>query len=314
MRDADTQANRSNRSGYCRTPISAFYSCAIVLACLLNCTLMRADKLGDGPKMSATQLLRSAVQGELQAQAEDHSRWMYRVRTKDAGAEEVKWVVETPEGDVARLGWINGRAISSQREQDENQRISSLVHQPDLQKKQKRAQEEDSRQTEHMFRTLPDAVIARYGRRDGDLQELLFEPDPGFHPSSREDVVFHAMAGRIWVNAKQNRLVEIEGHLLHEVKFYGGLLGYLDQGGQFHVRQVEVTPGHWEIALLHVDMRGKALFFKTISVQQDEMRSDFRRVPDNLTLAEAAEELQRRCAAQTAAAVQQLDRNSNDTR
>jgi len=49
-------------------------------------------------------------------------------------------------------------------------------------------------------------------------------------------------------------------------------------------------------------------------VQQDEMRSDFRRVPDNLTLAEAAEELQRRCAAQTAAAVQQLDRNSNDTR
>jgi hypothetical protein len=61
-------------------------------------------------------------------------------------------------------------------------------------------------------------------------------------------------------------------------------------------------------------MRGKALFFKTISVQQDEMRSDFRRVPDNLTLAEAAEELQRRCAAQTAAAVQQLDRNSNDTR
>src|ERR1700683_5765873 len=109
------------------------------------------------------------------------------------------------------------------------------------------------------------------------------------------------MEGRILIDEKQNRLAEIEGHLIHPVKFYGGLLGHLDQGGTFHVKQSEVGPGYWEITLLHVDMRGKALFFKTISVQQDEVRSTFQRVSDNLTFAPAAEELQKQCAGQVTA-------------
>jgi hypothetical protein len=109
------------------------------------------------------------------------------------------------------------------------------------------------------------------------------------------------MEGHIWIDQKANRLAEIDGHLIKTVKFFGGLLGYLDEGGQFHVKQSEVAPGHWEITLLHVNMRGKALIFKTLSVQQNEIRTNFRGVTDNLTLAEAAEELHRQCTANSAA-------------
>ena len=35
-------------------------------------------------------------------------------------------------------------------------------------------------------------------------------------------------------------------------------------------------------------MRGKALLFKTISVQQEELHSDFQAVPEDLNLADAA--------------------------
>jgi hypothetical protein len=35
-------------------------------------------------------------------------------------------------------------------------------------------------------------------------------------------------------------------------------------------------------------MRGKAFFFKTISVQQQVRRSDFHQISDDLTVAEAA--------------------------
>jgi hypothetical protein len=81
------------------------------------------------------------------------------------------------------------------------------------------------------------------------------------------------------------------GRLTQEVKFGGGLLCHLAQGGEFHVEQAEVAPGYWELTLLHVDMCGKALFFKSISVQQDEIRSDYRRISDNLTLAQASTSL-----------------------
>ena len=111
--------------------------------------------------------------------------------------------------------------------------------------------------------------------------------------------MFHEMEGEMWVNTKEDRLVKITGHLTHEVKFAGGLLGHLDKGGRFEVRQAEVAPGHWEMVVLNVDMRGKALFFKTIRVQQREYRSSFRRVADNLTLAQAADILRRLTVAAT---------------
>ena len=86
----------------------------------------------------------------------------------------------------------------------------------------------------------------------------------------------------------------IRGHLNREVKFGGGLLGHLDPGGRFDVQQTEVAPGYWELTRLDVEMKGKALFFKTISIQQKMRRSDFHRLSDDLTLSQAADLLQKR--------------------
>jgi hypothetical protein len=252
-------------------------------------------------KISADDLLRRVVDGELKAQADDHSHWMYQTKADKSGNKEVKWVVETRAGDLDRVLSINGKRVTAEQEKQEDRRIERLLHKADEQKKRQRAQEEDSRQTEHLFRMLPGAVVASYGEEKDDLVEIVFRPNPEFRPSSREDVVFHAMEGRIWVNEKEERLVEIDGHLSRDVKFVGGLLGHLDKGGEFRVRQSEVAGGHWEVTLLHVNMNGKALFFKTIAVQENEIRTNFRRVPDNMTLSQAAEELQRQCTGQATA-------------
>jgi hypothetical protein len=89
------------------------------------------------------------------------------------------------------------------------------------------------------------------------------------------------------------RLAALNGHLMEDVKFGGGLLGHMNKGGKFGVKQAEVRPGHWDMTVMGVDMKGKILLFKTISVQQTENRSDFDRVPDDLTMAQAAELLNR---------------------
>jgi hypothetical protein len=41
------------------------------------------------------------------------------------------------------------------------------------------------------------------------------------------------------------------------VKFGLGLLGHLDKGGHFEVRQAEVVPGHWDMTTMSVEMTGK---------------------------------------------------------
>jgi hypothetical protein len=93
----------------------------------------------------------------------------------------------------------------------------------------------------------------------------------------------------MWIDEKQQRLAALNGHLMEDVKFGAGLLGHLNKGGNFGVRQAEVAPGHWDMTVMGVDMKGKVLLFKTISVQQTENRSDFHRVPDDLTMAQAAD-------------------------
>jgi len=101
------------------------------------------------------------------------------------------------------------------------------------------------------------------------------------------------MQWRLWVDDRQNRLAEISGQLMDEVRFCGGLLGHLDKGGTFDVKQESVAPGYWELTILNVQMRGKALFFKTIAVKQKYFRTAFRRVADDLTVAQAAEMLKK---------------------
>jgi len=245
----------------------------------------------------AGELLRRTVDRELSAQAHDHSQWMYQVSVREAGKQETKVVIETPEGDLERLRAVNGRPITAEQEEREDRRLENAIHNRRERRALKREKEEDAQRAENLFKVLPEAVTARYGKHDGDLVEIDFAPNPHFRPRSRESAVFRGMEGQIWIDTRQNRLAEIDGHLFENIKFGGGLLGHLDKGGEFHVKQSEVAAGYWEVTLMHVNMRGKALFFKTIGVQQDENRSNFRQVPDNLTLSKAREELRSDCVA-----------------
>ena len=65
-------------------------------------------------------------------------------------------------------------------------------------------------------------------------------------------------------------------------------IGHLEKGGRFTVKRAELAPGDWELTEMNVNMRGKALLFKTISVQQKELHSKFERVADDISLSDAA--------------------------
>ena len=108
-------------------------------------------------------------------------------------------------------------------------------------------------------------------------------------------LVFHHMEGKLVVDSKQKRVVEINGRLTSPVKFAGGFLGHLDEGGTFLVKEQEVAPNHWDVTILNININGKALFFKTIAIQQKEIYSDYTRVPAGITLQQTAELLKRKC-------------------
>lgn len=258
--------------------------------------------IAQSPQMPPNEFVRKVINHELTAENNDHSHWMFRLETeKKNGQKDVDDVIETKDGDLKRPILIDGhQPTPDQRKQIDNHLGKDLQ---ELRKNHK-DKSQDEGQSQQMLKMLPDAFLYSYGKREGDEVELTFKPNPKFHPDNHEAEVFHAMQGSIWLDAKQNRLAHISGRLMKEVKFFGGLLGHLDPGGTFDVKQGEVSPGYWELTMLNVEMNGKALFFKTISVRQEYRRSEFKLVPNDTTIAQGVEMLMK--GSTQSAALQQI--------
>src|SRR6202790_5197408 len=239
-------------------------------------------------RVSANDLARRVITNELRFQ-DDHTNWMYRLEKEQDGKKQVEEIVETKEGSLSRLLSINDRPLTTKQQEEEDQRVQGLMTSRGAKRKLQRALDAETLQGRRLFKMLPDAFVFTYEGGDGKLVKLSFRPNLNFHPPCLEAHVFHDMEGEMWVDRKQERLAGFNGRLTQEVKFGLGLLGHLDKGGHFEVRQAEVVPGHWDMTTMSLEMTGKALLFKNIGVQKMENRRGFQRVSDDLTLTQAAD-------------------------
>jgi hypothetical protein len=237
---------------------------------------------------SVNELVRRMVSNELKQQAADHSHWMFRLQHEEPGNTLVKQVIETSQGNLERLLERDGKPLTTAEQEQENRRLQQLIHDRGRFAKKERERKNDAEQAQALLRIIPDAMLFTEEGRQGDVVRLRFRPDPQYRPPTRQATVFHHMTGVLSINSKQLRLVTIEGKLMDTVKFGAGLFGHLDKGGSFSARDAEIGPGIWDTTYLDVNMHGKVLFFRTIAVTEREIHSQYRRVPANLTLAQAA--------------------------
>jgi hypothetical protein len=267
---------------------------AVIWGTLVSATLLVGAALGQArPQQPPDQLVRQVINHEVQAEEHDNSYWMFRLLQTQSGAKKTQEVVETPHGWVRRLLAVNGKPLTSQERAKDEAHLHKLLTDPGEQRKNQEATRNDVHQAQELLKTLPNAFLYNYAGRSGEVVKLNFRPNPRFHPQSRKAAVFHDMVGSLWLNLKQQRLAGIQGRLNQEVKFAGGLLGHLDKGGTFDVKQTQIAPGIWDVTYMNVQMNGKALFFKTIAVREKDIRSDYQRVPSNLTLTQAAKRVKK---------------------
>lgn len=238
--------------------------------------------------LAPADLVKAVIRNELNPSNVTEPHWKYLLIKEVAGKQETREVVETTSGSIDRLITIAGRPLSASQQRDETERIRRFSHDPEEQRKVEQTRKKDEEQSNTFFKMVPEAFLFEYAGQSGNVVKLIFNPNPAFRPVSREGKVLHELAGEVLIDAKQQRLVSIKGHLVDEVRFAGGLLGHLEKDGHFEVRLTEVAPGCWEVTEMDVNMQGKALLFKTISVQQKELHQNFDRVPDDLTIADAA--------------------------
>jgi hypothetical protein len=258
-----------------------------------------SSSMASGSPDDARDFVRTVVANELAADANDHSRWMYRDDNKGPGKNTVKLVIQTSEGDLSKTVEKDGHPLTPQQQEEEEQKIDAFVEDANLRQKQKQDHERDAEKASSLTKMLPDAFLWTFAERNDAETTLRFEPNPQFEPPTREARVFAAMEGMMVVDTKQKRLKQLKGTLRRDVNFGFGLLGKLEKGGTFAIERQQIAPGVWSITETHVQIQGRALIFKSIDEQQDEVTSHYRPTPPSLTLADAAKMLKDGTAART---------------
>jgi hypothetical protein len=235
---------------------------------------------------SPKEIVQQAVQTEMAASRDDHSHWRYRQEQK-VPAHTTSIVVETNLGTIKQKIEQDGHALQPEQTAAEMRRVQSFIRDPSQQQKQRRDGEHDGQSATKLLQMLPEAFTWKIGSETSDAITLAFVPNADFSPSDMEARVMGNMGGELVVDRAQHRIRTMRGKLISDVNIGFGFLGKLRQGGTFDVERREVAPRLWQITETHVHIEGRALLFKTIGQQQDEINTDFTRVPDGTTLEQA---------------------------
>jgi len=243
-----------------------------------------------------TALVRRATQHRIDA-SQNHQPLRYLLRKKDGLRDTTKDVIETRDGDVARLVALNGQPLSAQANQAELDRLDNLANHPEIQQHRYQREQKDAERVNRLMRLLPDAFLYRFQGMvpcaAGQCYRLSFSPHPRFNPPDLEAAVFRGMAGEVWIDQAQERLTRLDAHLISNVDFGWGIIGKLDKGGTIQITQADIGGHDWEVTSLMVDMRGKALMVKSLSFQITEQASHFSPAPGGVDYRKAIQLLEK---------------------
>ena len=271
--------------------MSVYRSQPVLLASLAFALLFPSSHgLAQTSQPEALQALRSAVDTELENNRTDKSIWRYNDRDDTNEKHALYDTIETRQGTLRRMIELNGKHVSSAIAQDETARINQYVHDSAAQARAHKNGAHDDAQATAFLKMLPDAFVWTLVSRDAEYTTLSFRPNPHFDPPDTEARVMGLMAGQMLISRDGNRIRTLRGSLTQDVKFGYGLFGRLNAGGTFDIERRQVGGGHWQITESRVHIGGKALLFKTIGQQEDEVKTDWRPSPAN-TLQEAARAL-----------------------
>lgn len=223
-------------------------------------------------------LVRRAVQHRLDMD-QGHPMLRYVVRRKDARRETTKEIIETKDGDVARLVAIDGKPLSAEAERAEMERLDTLAAHPELEERRHRSEMKDQARIDHLLGVLPDAEIYTLEGMvpcdAGTCYRLSFTPNPKFVPPDIEADFLRGFAGEVWIDLAQERLTRLDAHLIVDIDFGFGILGKVNKGGTASMRQRDVGGQEWKLTELKVKLTGRALLVKSLNVDIEETASDF---------------------------------------
>jgi hypothetical protein len=218
----------------------------------------------------------------------------YRQRKINAKGDTTREIIESKEGNVARLVERNGQPITAAEDAAEHDRLNADIASPDDFIKHHGRDTKVRNDAMKQVSLLPQAMIYSYtpGQpqakgADGRQVVLDFHPDPAFRPPTMFADVLTGLEGRVWIDAQSHCMTRIEAHVLHPVNIGFGLLARIFPGGTVELEQTHAAGDRWVYSHLDEHLTARVLMVKTYPENAAITSWDFQPMPSQLSYQDA---------------------------
>lgn len=192
-------------------------------------------------------------------------------------------MVETAWGTVRYLITVDGKPLTTDQVEVEKSRLRIQTSDPVSYKKEDLKQD-DSEHSRKMLAVLPLAFVFEIVSENMHEIRIAYHPDPTFTPKTMEERALYGMTGKVVLDTRTLRLHQLDGRAPKDVSLGFGPFATLRAGSNFATEREQVDGAVWRTANVKTAVQGRALLLKTIARQQEYRHSDFKRVPNPLSL------------------------------
>ncbi|HEY0263899.1 MAG TPA: hypothetical protein VGC07_05195 [Granulicella sp.] len=223
----------------------------------------------------------------------------YRMHVVDQRGEQLRDVIETKDGTVARVLARGDKPLTAEESKGERDRLTSLMNSPQDYEKHAKNDASSRKMAVDMIKLMPDAMIYTYtpGQPDAGPGEgegvvvMDYHPNPKWSPPSTLSEALTGLEGRVWIDAKTHTMVRMQGHIFKGVNFGWGMLAHIYPGGQLALEQTHITGNRWIYLHFTEQITVRALMVKMLNLHTQIDASEFAVLPEALTYQEAIRQL-----------------------
>jgi hypothetical protein len=225
----------------------------------------------------------TTVEKELLALHHKDSYLRYRMHVVDEKGDQLRDVIESKDGSVARLIMRNGKPLTDEQDKAERQRLNDMLASPSGYARHVKNDSSSRKLADQLMRLMPDAMIYTYtpgqpqtGKNGGNLEVVLdYKPNPKFSPPTTYAEALTGLKGRAWIDAETSQLVRMEGTIFQGINLGWGMLAHIYPGGELVIEQTDAGNNRWIFTHFSEHITARALMLKTLKINTTVDASDF---------------------------------------
>ena len=218
----------------------------------------------------------------------------YRQRIIDQKGDQLRDVIESKDGAVARLIMRDNRPLTPEEDKAEHDRLNTMLDHPSDYARHVKNENSSKKMAVDMIKIMPDAMIFTYSAdqtpsRESSAPQVVLDyiPDPAFNPPNTASEALTGLRGRMWIDTNAKTIVHMTADIFRPVNFGWGMLAHIYPGGRLELDQACATGARWNMTSFHENVTARALMVKTIAVKKEFHSLDFQPMPGPISYQDA---------------------------